>query len=60
MAFLGLGRMGETHLRNRGAISGVRVVVVADPQAERAERGCVMSGANALFVGMGKCLVLPC
>src|SRR6201984_3869475 len=46
VAFLGLGRMGETHLRNLGAISGVRVVVVADPQAERAERGRVMSGAE--------------
>jgi hypothetical protein len=32
VAFLGLGRMGETHLRNLGTISGVRVIVVADPQ----------------------------
>ena len=31
VAFLGLGRMGETHLRNLTAISGVKVVVVADP-----------------------------
>ena len=44
---MGLGRMGETHLRNLGAISGVRVVVVADPQTERAERGRVMSGAES-------------
>src|ERR1700740_587460 len=47
VAFLGLGRMGETHLRNLGAISGVRVVVVADPQAARAERGRGMSGAES-------------
>ena len=36
VAFLGLGRMGETHLRNLSAISGVKVVVVADPARERA------------------------
>jgi myo-inositol 2-dehydrogenase / D-chiro-inositol 1-dehydrogenase len=46
VAFLGLGRMGETHLRNLRALSGVRVVVVADPQAERAEHGRTMSGAE--------------
>jgi predicted dehydrogenase len=39
VAFLGIGRMGETHLRNLLGISGVRVVVVADPRLEAAERG---------------------
>ena len=46
VAFLGLGRMGETHLRNLTAISGVKVVVVADPARERAERGRAMTGAE--------------
>ena len=41
-----MGRMGETHLRNLTAISGVKVVVVADPARERAERGRVMTGAE--------------
>lgn len=36
VAFLGLGRMGETHLRSLSAISGVKVVAVADPNPERA------------------------
>jgi myo-inositol 2-dehydrogenase / D-chiro-inositol 1-dehydrogenase len=46
VAFLGFGRMGETHLRNLAAIAGVRVVVVADERAERAELGKTMSGAE--------------
>jgi myo-inositol 2-dehydrogenase / D-chiro-inositol 1-dehydrogenase len=46
VAFLGFGRMGETHLRNLAAIAGVNVVVVADERAERAELGKAMSGAE--------------
>ena len=46
VAFLGVGRMGETHLRNLTAISGIRVVAVADLVPERAERGRVMTGAE--------------
>ena len=46
VGFLGLGRMGETHLRNLAAISGVKVVVVADPAKENAERGRRMCGAE--------------
>lgn len=56
---MGLGRMGETHLRNLGAISGVRVVVVADPQAERAERGRVMSGAESALTEPEKAVEHP-
>ncbi len=47
VAFLGLGRMGETHLRNLAAISGVKVLVVADQMPENAERGRAMCGAEA-------------
>ena len=46
VAFLGFGRMGETHLRNLAAIAGVNVVVVADERAERADLGKAMSGAE--------------
>jgi len=46
VAFLGAGRMGETHLRNLAAISGIRVIVVADLVQERAERGRVITGAE--------------
>jgi hypothetical protein len=49
VAFLGLGRMGETHLRNLTAISGVKVVVVADPARERAERGRAMTFKNGVL-----------
>jgi myo-inositol 2-dehydrogenase/D-chiro-inositol 1-dehydrogenase len=46
VAFLGVGRMGETHLRNLGGLSDVRVVVVADPNREAAEHGKRLSGAE--------------
>jgi myo-inositol 2-dehydrogenase / D-chiro-inositol 1-dehydrogenase len=46
VAFLGVGRMGETHLRNLGGLSDVRVVVVADPNLEAAEHGKRLSGAE--------------
>jgi myo-inositol 2-dehydrogenase / D-chiro-inositol 1-dehydrogenase len=46
VAFLGFGRMGETHLRNLASIADVKVVVVADERAERAELGKAMSGAE--------------
>ena len=46
VAFLGFGRMGETHLRNLAAIADVKVVVVADERPERAELGKAMSGAD--------------
>ena len=39
VAFLGVGRMGETHLRSLTGLSGVKVVVVEDPRPEAAERG---------------------
>jgi predicted dehydrogenase len=35
-AFLGFGRMGETHLRNLSGLPRVKVVVVADPRREAA------------------------
>jgi myo-inositol 2-dehydrogenase / D-chiro-inositol 1-dehydrogenase len=38
--------MGETHLRNLLGLPGVKVVVVADPRREAAERGRVLAGAE--------------
>jgi hypothetical protein len=37
VAFLGLGRMGETHLRNLTAISGVKVIDERFAQANDAD-----------------------
>ena len=59
VAFLGLGRMGETHLRNLTAISGVNVVVVADPARERAERGRAMTGAELALTEPEKAIDHP-
>jgi myo-inositol 2-dehydrogenase/D-chiro-inositol 1-dehydrogenase len=59
VAFLGLGRMGETHLRNLTAISGVKVVVVADPAMERAERGRAMTGAEVALTDPEKAIEHP-
>src|SRR6516165_12540173 len=46
VAFLGVGRMGESHLRNLASINDVRTVVVADPYAPAAERGRAIAGAD--------------
>jgi myo-inositol 2-dehydrogenase/D-chiro-inositol 1-dehydrogenase len=54
-----LGRMGETHLRNLTAISGVKVVVVADPAMERAERGRTMTGAELALTDPEKAIEHP-
>ncbi|HKZ92010.1 MAG TPA: inositol 2-dehydrogenase [Candidatus Limnocylindrales bacterium] len=39
VAVLGAGRMGQTHIRNLAGIASARVVVVADPDLDAAERG---------------------
>ena len=59
MAFLGVGRMGETHLRNLAAISGIRVIAVADLVQERAERGRVMTGAELAMTDSLKAIERP-
>jgi myo-inositol 2-dehydrogenase/D-chiro-inositol 1-dehydrogenase len=46
VAFIGVGRMGATHLRNLGGIPGVRVAVVADNSPEAAERGRALARAE--------------
>ena len=46
VAVLGAGRMGMTHLRTLAGVSGVRVVVVADPDLLAAERGAALVNAR--------------
>jgi len=59
VAFLGLGRMGETHLRNLTAISGIKVVAVADLILERAERGRAITGAELAVTDSAKAIEHP-
>jgi myo-inositol 2-dehydrogenase/D-chiro-inositol 1-dehydrogenase len=59
VAFIGLGRMGETHLRNVGGLSQVKVVAVADTTREAAERGKVLSGAEVAFTEVEKAITHP-
>src|SRR5260221_2518145 len=59
VAFLGVGRMGETHLRNLTGNSGVKVVAGADLILERAERGRQMTGAELAVRDSAKALEHP-
>jgi myo-inositol 2-dehydrogenase/D-chiro-inositol 1-dehydrogenase len=59
VAFLGVGRMGETHLRNLLGISGVKVVVVADPRREAAERGRALVGAEKALTDVEQAITQP-
>jgi myo-inositol 2-dehydrogenase / D-chiro-inositol 1-dehydrogenase len=59
VAFLGAGRMGETHLRNLLGLSGVRVVVVADPRLEAAERGKALVGAEQALTDVEQAITHP-
>ena len=46
VAFLGAGRMGQTHLRNLSGLPDVKVVVVADPKLAAAEEAQALCGAE--------------
>jgi len=59
VAFLGVGRMGETHMRNLKGLSGVKVVVVADTRREAAERGKAISGAEEALTDVEKAIAHP-
>src|ERR1700676_2590896 len=59
VAFLGVGRMGETHLRNLLGLSGVKVVVVADPRLEAAERGKALAGAEQALTDVEQPITHP-
>ena len=51
--------MGETHLRNLAGLSGVRVVAVADPNGEAAERGKVLASAEIALTDIEKAIDHP-
>src|SRR5258708_8465385 len=59
VAFLGLGRMGESNLGNLTKIRGVKGVVVADPARERAEGGRQMTGAELALTEPEKAIEHP-
>ncbi|MBV9878486.1 MAG: inositol 2-dehydrogenase [Verrucomicrobia bacterium] len=59
VAFLGVGRMGETHLRNLAGVNGVRVRVVADPVLKAAEHGRELSGADRATVNIDEAILDP-
>jgi myo-inositol 2-dehydrogenase/D-chiro-inositol 1-dehydrogenase len=59
VAFIGVGRMGTTHLCNLGGIPGVRVAVVADPSIEAAERGKALSHAVRATTDIEAALTTP-
>lgn len=46
VAFLGVGRMGGTHIRTLAGLPNVRVISVADPDLEAAERGRAIARAG--------------
>src|SRR6201987_3408944 len=59
VAFLGVGRMGETHLRNLAGINGVRVRLVADPILEAAEQGRELAGADRATANIDEAISDP-
>lgn len=59
VAFLGVGRMGETHLRNIAGLHGVRVIAVADPRPEAAERGKALANAEAALTDVAQAITYP-
>ncbi|HEV3210665.1 MAG TPA: Gfo/Idh/MocA family oxidoreductase, partial [Chthoniobacterales bacterium] len=59
VGFLGLGRMGETHLRNLLGLPGVKVVVVADPRLEAAEHGKALAGAEEATTDVERAINSP-
>ena len=46
VAVLGAGRMGLTHIRTLAGVPSARVIAIADPNLEAAERGRLVGGAE--------------
>lgn len=59
VAFLGVGRMGQTHIRTLAGIPNVRVIVVADPNLEAAERGRAIARAERAVASADEALLDP-
>jgi myo-inositol 2-dehydrogenase / D-chiro-inositol 1-dehydrogenase len=59
VAMLGAGRMGQTHIRTLAGIPNVRVIVVADPNLEAAERGRAIVRAERAIASPEEAILDP-
>jgi myo-inositol 2-dehydrogenase / D-chiro-inositol 1-dehydrogenase len=59
VAVLGAGRMGQTHIRTLAGIPNVRVIVVADPDLEAAERGRAIVRAERAIASPEEAILDP-
>ncbi len=59
VAFLGVGRMGRTHIRTLASIPNVKVLVVADPDPEAAEHGRAVVRAERAVASADEALLHP-
>jgi predicted dehydrogenase len=59
VAFLGVGRLGDTHPRNLTGSSGVQVLAVANPNGEAAERGKVVANPEVALTDNEKAITHP-
>jgi myo-inositol 2-dehydrogenase/D-chiro-inositol 1-dehydrogenase len=59
VAILGAGRMGQTHIRTLAGVPNVRVIVVADPNLEAAERGRAIVRAERAIASPEEAILDP-
>ncbi len=59
VAVLGAGRMGQTHLLTLAGVPNARVVVVADPDLEAAERGRAIARAERAVASPEEAILDP-
>ena len=59
VAFIGVGRMGVTHVKTLAGIPNIRVVVVADHGRERAERGRAIAKAERAVTSSEEAILDP-
>jgi myo-inositol 2-dehydrogenase/D-chiro-inositol 1-dehydrogenase len=59
VAVLGAGRMGQTHLLTLAGVPNARVIVVADPDLEAAERGRTIARAERAIASPEEAILDP-
>jgi myo-inositol 2-dehydrogenase/D-chiro-inositol 1-dehydrogenase len=59
VAFIGAGRIGQTHIKNLAGLPGVEVRVVADTLAENAELGRAIGRADRATTDINAALTAP-
>jgi myo-inositol 2-dehydrogenase/D-chiro-inositol 1-dehydrogenase len=59
VAFIGAGRIGQTHIKNLAGLPGVEVRVVADALADNAELGRAMCRADRATTDINAALTAP-